>query len=134
VTIVIAPKTALAPTRPAVGIFWRVDSVLVIDRSTLESAEAYGECLTHAAGHYECWQQWQALGVARRAAAGFPDRIAATEYDEWPRGRIVYETPLRRFVIYADRRLQQPAIIDALTGAFGLDRAEVIVRSDSHYR
>jgi hypothetical protein len=134
VTIIIAPKAALARTQPAVGIFWRVSGVLVIDRSTLDNAEPYGECITHAAGHYERWQEWQALGGARRAAAGYPDRIASTEYDQWPRGRIVYETPSRRFVIYADRRLQQPAIIEALKTAFGLNGAEVIFRSDSRYR
>jgi hypothetical protein len=134
VTIIIAPKAALAPTQPAVGIFWRVSGVLVIDRSTLDNAEPYGECITHATGHYERWQEWQALSGGSRAAAGYPDRIGSTEYDQWPRGRIVYETPSRRFVVYADRRLQQPAVIDALKTAFGLNGAEVIVRSDSHYR
>jgi hypothetical protein len=136
VTIIVAPKSALAPTRPSVGIFWRVNGVLVIDRSTLDEAEPYGECITHAAGHYECWQEWQELGGARLAAKGYPDRIASTEYDQWPRGRIVYETPTRRFVIYADRRLQKPDIIDALKTAFGLTESELIVRirSDSHYR
>ena len=133
-TIPIAPKAALAPTEPAVGIFWRVNGVLVIDRSILDKAEPYGECITHPAGHYERWQAWQALGGAGRAAAGYPDRIASTEYDQWPRGRIIYETPTRRFVLYADRRLQQPDIIDALKTVFGLNGTEVIVRSDSHYR
>jgi len=133
-TIIIAPKAALAPTQPAVGIFWLVNDVLAIDRTTLEDAEPYGDCLTHAAGHYERWQEWQALSDAQRASAGYPDRIASTEYDQWPRGRIVHETPQRRFVIYADRRLQRPDIIDALKIAFGLNEAEVIVRSDSHYR
>ena len=52
-TIIIAPKAALAPTRPAVGIFWRVSGILVIDRSTLDNAAPYGECITHPAGHYE---------------------------------------------------------------------------------
>jgi hypothetical protein len=80
---------------------------------------------------YERWQEWQVLGGARRAAAGYPDRIASTEYDRWPR---VYERPACRFVLYADRRLQQPDIIDTLKTAFGLNQAEVIVRSDSHYR
>ena len=70
--IVVAPTAALAPTPPAVGIFWRVNGVLVIDRSTLDEAEPYGDCLTHAAGHYERWQEWQALGVARLAALGYP--------------------------------------------------------------
>jgi hypothetical protein len=133
-TIIIAPKAALAPTRPAVGIFWLVNGVLVIDRTTLEDAEPYGDCLTHAAGHYERWQEWQALRNAQRASAGYPDRIASTEYDQWPRGRIVHETPKSSYVIYADRRLQRPDIIDALKIAFGLNEAEVIVRSDSHYR
>jgi hypothetical protein len=97
-------------------------------------AEPYGECITHAAGRYERWQEWQALSGASRAAAGYPDRIGSTEYDQWPRGWIVYETPSRWFVVYADRRLQQPAVIEALKTAFGLNGAEVIVRSDSHYR
>ena len=132
--ISIAPKEALTPTPPAVGIFWRVDGVLVIDRSTLDNAEPYGDCITHAAGHYERWEEWRALTGARRASAGFPDCIASTEYDQWPRGRIVFERSLRRFVLYADQRLQRAAIIEALKVAFGLSGAEVIVRSDSHYR
>jgi hypothetical protein len=88
----------LAATPPAVGIFWRLNDVLVIDRSTLDEAEPYGDCLGHAAGHYERWQEWQALGAARRTTLGYPDFIASTEYDQWPRGRIVYETLARRFV------------------------------------
>jgi len=79
VTIIVAPKSALAATRPSVGIFWRVNGVLVIDRSTLDEAEPYGECITHAAGHHERWQEWQTLGGARLAAKGYPtyrvDRI-----------------------------------------------------------
>lgn len=133
-TVLVAPRAALAPTPPAVGIFWRVDGVLVIDRSTLDAAEPYGDCITHAAGHYERWQEWQARGIAGLAATGHPNSIFSSEYDQWPRGRIVYETPARRFVLYADRRLQKPGIIDALKAAFGLDQAEVIVRIDAHYR
>jgi hypothetical protein len=65
---------------------------------------------------------------------GYPERIVLTEYDDWPRGRIVYETLAGRFVIYADRRLQAPDTINAITAAFGLGGAEVIVKSDLHYR
>ena len=65
---------------------------------------------------------------------GYPVRIVSTEYDEWPRGRIVYETMSQRFVICADRRLQAPDTIDAIKTAFGLGEATVIVKSDLHYR
>jgi hypothetical protein len=134
VTVIVTPKTAIAPTPPAVGIFWRVNAILVVDRSTLDEAEAYGDCLGHAAGHYERWQVWRSLGATRLAAAGYPAVIASTEYDDWPRGRIVYETLATRFVLYADRRLQTPEVIDALKTVFGLIKVEVIVRSDLHYR
>jgi hypothetical protein len=134
--LVIAPTSALAITKPAVGIFWRINRTLVIDRSTLEEAEPYSDCLTHEAGHYERWQQWQTLGPARLARKGFPAQIAWTEYDDWPRGRVVYQKPTQQFVLYADRRLQKPAIIHALKAGFGLNAAElkVIVRSDAYYR
>jgi len=134
IAIAIAPKAALAATAPTVGIFWLIEGSLLIDRSTLEAAEPYGECLTHTAGHYDRWQEWQALGVTRLAALGYPGQIVSSEYDEWPRGRVVHETQQGRFVLYADPRLQRPEIIEALKLAFGLDNAEVVVRSDAHYR
>jgi hypothetical protein len=132
--IIVTPAVTLIATAPSVGIFWRVAGVLLVDRSTLDEAESYGDCITHAAGHYERWQQWQALGATRLASMGYPEHIVLTEYDEWPRGLIVYETPMQRFVIYADRRLQAPDTIDAIKVAFGLGDAEVIVKSDLHYR
>jgi len=133
-TISITPKSALSSTPPAVGIFWLVADSIVIDRSTLDEAETYGDCITHAAGHYERWLEWQALGAARVAARGYPGQIISTEYDEWPRGRVVYETPHNRFILYADRRLQHPEIVGAIKKAFGLGDVETVVRSDSHYR
>lgn len=133
-TIGLAPNAAQSPTPPAVGIFWRVDGIVVVDRSTLDTAEPYGDCLTHAAGHYERWLEWQLLGAPSLLALGYPVAIATTEYDDWPRGRVVYEVVPRRFVLYADRRLQKPVIIATLKEAFGLSDAAVVIRSDAHYR
>src|SRR5271168_4253735 len=116
-TIIVAPSAALAHTPPAVGIFWLVSGILVVDRSTLDEAEPYGDCITHSAGHYERWEESRALGAVRLVAMGYPEIIATTEYDQWPRGRIVYEVPARRFVIYADRRLQKANILHVLKTA-----------------
>lgn len=130
------PKLQETPggVEPSVGIFWKVNDILVIDRSTLQDAEAYGDCITHARGHYECWKTWRALGGTRLAEKGYPVAIASTEYDEWPRGRIVFEAPSNRFVLYADRHLQRPEIIEALKSLFGITGADVVVKSDLHYR
>jgi hypothetical protein len=133
-TIAIAPNSALAPTEPAVGIFWLVDNVLVVDRSILSEAEPYGECITHAAGHYERWGEWRALDRSSLAALGYPSLIRSTEYDQWPRGRVVYETTTQRFMFYADRHLQKRETIAVLKKAFGLSEADVVVKSDAHYR
>jgi hypothetical protein len=130
----VTPKSTLVPTAPAVGIFWRVSDALVIDRSSLDEAETYGDCVTHAVGHYQRWQEWQEMGAARLAAKGYPIAIMSTEYDEWPRGRIVYQTLQDCFVLYADRRLQRPEIIEAIKQAFGLRDVQTVIRSDSHYR
>lgn len=67
-------------------------------------------------------------------AAGLPAAIAVSEYDEWPRGRVVYEVSARRFMLYADRRLHGWEIIKLLRTTFGLQDATVAVRADPHYR
>ena len=123
--------------KTCVGIFWWApegSGVLVTDRTPLSAAELYGDFLTHPAGHFDVWETWRRLGVHGLRRRGLPGLIASTEYETFPRGRIVFHAPTRTFWIYADRRLQRPAIIAQIKTAFGLEAAEAIVKSDSHYR
>lgn len=133
-TLLIAPTNLFTTTTPTVGIFWRVGDHLLIDRSTLDEAEKYGGCLTHGGGHCERWEAWQRLPADLWRRAGLPPAVKDSEYEEWPRGRIVFECEPVRFVMYMDRRLQIAPVIEALTGAFGLTQAAIVVRSDTHYR
>lgn len=124
---------------PSVGIFWCVrddtgESALVTDRTALALAEPYGDCLTHAHGHYEVWERWRRLSAAARAKAGLPQGIVDREYEDFPRGRVVYHQPSALFWIYADRRLHQTFVFDQLRSAFGLPEDQCVVRSDPHYR
>jgi hypothetical protein len=125
------------PGRPCVGIFWRVPdgpgTAVVIDSRLLAAAEHYGDFLTHAQGHCEVWETWQRLGPAGLAQRGLPDAIAWHEYDEFPRGRIVFQKRERLFVIYADRKLQTPRMTARIVGAFELAGHRTAVRSDAHY-
>jgi len=119
---------------PRVGIFWRVGGVLVVDHSTLAEAEPYGDCLTHPAGPL------RALGAMAEAWSVAPGGFGASASDRIHRIRRMaagadrLRKPTRRFVIYADRRLQAPDVIAAVKTAFGLDRLDAVVRSDLHYR
>lgn len=130
----LAPYIIQVATEPALGILGRVGDALVIERIVLAAAEAYGDCLTHGGGHYECWEAWRMLGDAKLRAAGLPREIGVSEYDDWPRERVVYEVLAPRFVLYLDRRLQQASLIVQIRQAFGLHGAEVQVRGDPHYR
>lgn len=129
----IAPATEQTSIGPAVGIFWKIDDVLLLDRSPVSQAELYGACLTHAEGHYEQWERWRQFGIQRLHTLGYPTEIAASEYEDWPRGRIVYDKPQSLFVIYADRRLHAPAFISSLVAVFGIQDQHWRVLADSHY-
>jgi hypothetical protein len=124
---------------PSVGIFWLIPSagkaVLFTQQSTLRDAESYGDCLTHPVGHYELWERLRALPFLTLKKRGLPVEIKSTEYEHYPRGRVVYEKPSDTFVIYADASLQVPEVVSKILQAFHLEgQKNVNVRSDSHYR
>jgi hypothetical protein len=61
----------------------------------LDQAEPYGD-----PGHYETWAHWRGdrtLDPALRAL------VRAYEYEDWPRGRIVFDRLRDLFILYADR-------------------------------
>lgn len=124
---------------PCVGIVWGVRDRrgslrLVNDCTLLTAAEMYGNCLTHPHGHHEVWEGWRRLGPAGLVRRGLPPLIAWHEYEHFPRGRVVFDTEVVRFTLYADGNLQAPAILRRILHAFGLDPARCDVRSDPHYR
>lgn len=133
-----AGAMSTAEVEPSVGIFWGVPDggriVLVMDRTSLAEAEAYGDCLTHARGHHEVWEAWRALGTTGLRRRGLPTTIAGEEYEAFPRGRVVYMLAPALFTLYADRRLQRPELVAELVHLFGLRGQRHVVRSDAHYR
>ena len=90
---------------PHLGIFWLVqtsngEAKLLAAGCPLDEAEAYGDCLTYSPGHYKTWAQWRrdrTLDPALRAL------VRAYEYEDWPRGRIVFDRSRDLFILYADR-------------------------------
>ena len=86
-------KTSTRTTEPRVGIFWLVDGKTLIDSTSLSEAEPYGDHLTHPRGHIDVWEQWRLSGKVP----------AESEYEEFPRGRVMYNAKTRRFMLLADR-------------------------------
>ena len=124
---------------PNVGIFWGCPAengrmVLLADKTPIDQAETYGDCVSHAAGHSELWERLSRLGAAGLAKRGLPSAPAWQSYEAVPRGRVVYWPKAERFVIYADVRLQGVAFIARIITEFGLPAARCEVKSDPHYR
>jgi hypothetical protein len=98
-----------------VGIFWAVQekgsaAVLLDHRCPISEAEPYGDMLTCPHGHYEVWERWQNTSNSDRP--GLRSLIATAEYEEWPRGRIVYSSPNDQFILYADAQiLSRPDLV-----------------------
>lgn len=132
---------AFAPTgqpTPQVGIFWLVPApgapVLLCDSTPWPQAEPYGVCLGHPRGHFETWEAWRALGMRCLGRLGLPACILGYEYEDFPRGRIVYQRDSEEFIIYADPRLHRPRLRRAILARFALEPVPVRFAVDAHYR
>jgi hypothetical protein len=123
----------------SVGIFWGIpgsDSrwTILTDATPLSEAEPYGDFLTHPRGHYDVWSSWQTLSAAALAKQDIPQAVAYHEYEDFPRGRIVFQIKSGQFIVYADRRLQRSDVVTDIATLFAIAPGTFVVRSDAHYR
>ena len=56
------------------------------------------------------------------------------EYEDWPRGRIVFDRSRELFIIFTDRKLLTPAMIARIETHFHLPAGRTEVQSDWHYQ
>jgi hypothetical protein len=121
--------------QPSVGLFWFVlaasKPTLLHHRCTADMAEIYGDFLTCPHGHYEIWETWRA--GHGNLPEGVGTVIAMTEYEEWPRGRIVFNRTTKRHVLYADRRILRAGLQPEILTAFAILSSQVDIRTDEHY-
>jgi hypothetical protein len=111
-----------------VGIFWLLGNRLIFDTSPLGEAEPYGDCLDHAAGHFKHWTRLQRDGVVPRDI----------EYDDPPRGRVIFNKTTKRFMFYADQCIRKKkSVVKEIMNAMCLPVRETDITlegRDSHYR
>jgi len=118
-----------------VGIFWVIETragpTLLTASCPLAEAEPYGDCLTFGSGHYQVWRNWRSSRELEAAARAV---VREYEYEEWPRGRVVFGRATQRFVLYTDRKLMDAENIERIRECFQLPFDRVSVEGDSHYR
>ena len=109
----------------SVGIFFGAmhngAPVIVHEATALGDAEDYGLCKTHPGGHLEAWE------ASLRALS------LQGDYDDFPRGRIVYDRPSAYFNVYLDRALDVPIFRRAINYYFALPDGFTAFGYDAHY-
>jgi hypothetical protein len=125
---------------PSVGIFWGIFKgsdqhlFLINENMALAEAEAYGDFLTYPHGHLEAWEYLRTRDLSAIQRLGLPTELLHREYEDFPRGRVVYSVLADEFTIYADKKLHMPLVINAIVIAFSLNQRVWVLRSDGHYR
>ncbi|MGA8171300.1 MAG: hypothetical protein WB816_10820, partial [Methylocystis sp.] len=79
----------------------------------------------------ETWEQWR---KTRNADPAIRAIILEHEYEDWPRGRIVFDRSKDCFVLYADRKLMTADMVARIRERFRLPAETTEVKTDSHYR
>ena len=132
----VADDSLPVPLR--IGLFWMVEdhgrAALIAHSVPLPQAVTYGEMLTIETGHADHW-----AALARRRgrdlrAAGIPSAPLWSDYDEWPRGRVLFDPASGRCVIRADRQLHRPDRVARIARHFGFDPTSATILPDDHYR
>lgn len=110
---------------PCVGIFWFVmresGPELLSCKTPWPEAEDYGDFKTEATAHYDFWPR---LRKTLKLMG---------EYEDWPRGRVVYHVRDAVFTAYIDRQLAGNAFRTAIREVFHLPPERTRFAFDAHY-
>ncbi len=107
-----------------VGIFWLYNGGLIVHGTSLPAAEKYGDCLTSPLSHIDYWTELQ-----------HNEKVSCdVEYEEPPRGRVVFDVNKQQFVVYADRCiLMRHDVVRQILVQMSLP-LNSINTTDAHYR
>jgi hypothetical protein len=113
------------PARPSVGIFFVVDSKLLSDRTPVAEGEVYGDFRIHERGHDTYWEMLRHRGTVPQDS----------EYDDYPRGRVAYNTKTGKYSLFLDRCiLKNKSVVNKIMSELNLPTGGTAVDTGSHYR
>lgn len=103
-----------------VGLFFYVNRNILFDFVDVSQAEVYGDFRIGNSSHYDIWDEKY-------------DKIHSKPYDYFPRGRVVYQYKENKYILYADKCIDEKAIKD-IVKIFGIENESInINRTDAHY-
>jgi hypothetical protein len=113
------------PSEPEVGIIFLVGKTLLIDRTPISEGEIYGDFRIHERGHDIYWETLKESGVVPQDS----------EYDDYPRGRVAYNTKTEKYSLFLDRCiLKNKSFVKKIMAELNLPTRRTETDTDSHYR
>ncbi len=107
-----------------VGIFWFFKGSVILDSIPHTLGEDYGDFINGRSDHCTFWPSIQQL----------LSEAAKYEYDQVPRGRVVYNKKDDRFLVYGSEKfVQNKQQKDMVLLKFNLPPGKTIFRADEHY-
>lgn len=113
---------------PSLGIFWCYQQKIIGEKVAMTS------CGTDSLGimdsplqHLHSWEEKQIYW------SQFPE-LWDTEYQQLPRGRVVFNVRKQLFIVYADKSLLRPSMQNPIRKFFALPAVSCNWRIDPHYR
>ena len=91
-----------------------------------------GKLIYHAMPAEECRKQFDKLDNSYGHEKLWDEKVGAGEYIDCPRGRVVWDCTNNRAIVYIDRCINKPNVIEKIKDAFGL--TDFVTESDGHYR
>lgn len=108
----------------SIGIFWVFEGEVFGVRTPVNQAsERIAGVLDSDAEHVSSWPHQQRLNSA----------LTAYEYQDIPRGRVLYQCNIKRYRVYLDKSLMTQPIKKAIADYFGFTVPHADWRCDLHY-
>lgn len=109
---------------PEVGIFFVLNGVVMQSSLPYTEGVVYDKFITGPADHYSFWEQAQKWNL----------HLQSLDYEEVPRGRVVYDSVSKTFVVYASKAfVNDPKLRSLILSEFSLRSAVTKFKSDEHY-
>ena len=110
-----------------IGIFWVYkNTVMGKTRELKEGQETCPGMLDSPDSHADLWKEGDGYVIS------FPE-LRDTEYQDVPRGRVIYSTQAKQTIVYMDAVLHTVKIRRAVALFFQLGDADIKWETDAHY-
>lgn len=110
-----------------IGIFWIYKNQIIGKARQLgEGQENIPGMIDSPDSHIDLWENDSSFIVP------FPE-LKGSEYQEVPRGRVIYSTKSNKAVVYMDKLLHSKGTKQIVSDFFQLKDVDVVWKTDPHY-